>query len=191
LLGTAGVESVVADFFEARRQDVCQEAPRELAVRQRAGFAVAGSESDVGVRDGSEPGVANADAVGVAAEVGEDVVEAPEGGLGVNDPALFCRESFFESGKRDPGGELDDALLHEASESTEQSGFERGFHASLWEEESAIGELLDGGSARVPSVGTDDAVCMDVIIEISCPCVEDDGDAELSADGVLSEVEEP
>jgi len=60
----------VADFHEAPRQHVQQEAADEALRGQRGVATVAGAEADRLVVDGDETGIADGDAVGVAAEVG-------------------------------------------------------------------------------------------------------------------------
>ena len=88
----AGEEAEVADAVEVLGQDMEQEASDELFGREGQGLevavmaVVAPAESDLTVLDGEEAVVGDGDAVGVAAEVVEDLVGAGEGGLGVDDP---------------------------------------------------------------------------------------------------------
>jgi len=86
----------MANLLEARWQDMLKEAQSEVAVGQGTGLAIASGECNVELGDGAEPGVADADAMGVAAEVGQDVLEASEWGLGVDDPALLGGHGFLE-----------------------------------------------------------------------------------------------
>ena len=89
-----GEEAVVADADEAAGQEVEQKAaqkgggveggePGDVAVS-----AVLPTEGDKAVLQGDEPIVGEGDAIGIATEVGEDLLSAGEGGLAVHDPRL-------------------------------------------------------------------------------------------------------
>ena len=88
----AGEEAEVADVVEVFGQDMEQEAADELFGGEGQGLeaavmaVVAPAEADLTVLDGEEAVVGDGDAVGVAAEVVEDLVGAGEGALGVDDP---------------------------------------------------------------------------------------------------------
>ena len=88
----AGEEAEVADAVEVFGQDMEQEAADELFGGEGQGLEAAvmavvpPTEADLTVLDGEEAVVGDGDAVGVAAEVVEDLVGAGEGGLGVDDP---------------------------------------------------------------------------------------------------------
>ena len=91
----AGQEPEVADAVEVAGQDVEQEASDELLGREGQGLeaavmavmtVIAPAETDLAVLDSEEAVVGDGDAVGVAAEVVENLLRAGEGPLGVDDP---------------------------------------------------------------------------------------------------------
>ncbi len=55
---------------------------------KRAGAIALGDEGDRAVGDGLDAVIGESDAMGVAAEVGEHVIGAAEGTLGVDDPVV-------------------------------------------------------------------------------------------------------
>ena len=96
---SVGEEAEVADAMEAGRQDVQQEPPDELGGLERHDLAAAflaivlPEEADGVVGHGDEPTVRDGDAVGVAPEIGQHLLGAAEGGLGIDhpvDPAQRC-----------------------------------------------------------------------------------------------------
>src|SRR5207247_5754628 len=74
-------QAEVANLHEARGQDVEQEAAEKLARGDGHAAAVLGREADSVGGDGLEAVVGEADAVGVAAEVVEDLGGPPKGRL--------------------------------------------------------------------------------------------------------------
>jgi hypothetical protein len=108
-LGAAAVgeEPVVADAHEALRQDVEQEASNKLLKRKREGSRSAATvvlvaKGDGVVSDMEDPVVGDRDAVGVAGQVGQDVLGAVEGRLGVDHPlgpASLTEEAFELEGR--------------------------------------------------------------------------------------------
>src|SRR6516164_2679873 len=102
--GLTGEEAVVADAVKALRQDMKHESPDELGGRQRHGL-VAGRPFDsivlVTERDASlvgldQPAVGDCDAMGVAREVGENLLWSGERRLGVDMPTNVIER--FEEG---------------------------------------------------------------------------------------------
>lgn len=88
---SVGEEAVVADAYEALGEDVEQEAPREVPKGERErssapAAVVLEAERDALVVDVKQPVVGDRDAVRVAGEIGQNVLGAVEGGLGVDDP---------------------------------------------------------------------------------------------------------
>lgn len=73
---------------EAFGQDVKQEATQKLYVRQRAVLTMLGSKGHLGGVAVLQACIGDADAMGVSAEVAEDLVGAAEGPLRVDDPTL-------------------------------------------------------------------------------------------------------
>ena len=87
-----GEQAEVADAVEARRQDVEQEPAHELAgveghdLLATLAAVVLPAEADLVVGHGDEPAVGDGDAMGVAPEIGEDLLGPAEGALGVDHP---------------------------------------------------------------------------------------------------------
>jgi hypothetical protein len=98
-------QAEVTDLDEASGQEVQQEAADELVGGQRGTRAVLGGEGDAAIVEGNEALVGDADAVGVATEVPEDLTRAPEGGLAVDDPGLAV-EVVLEPSEGDGIGEV-------------------------------------------------------------------------------------
>ena len=152
----------MADADEAAGQDVEQKAaqkgggveggePGDVAVS-----AVLPAEGDEAVLQGDEPIVGEGDAIGIATEVGEDLLSAGEGGLAVHDPCLagglleLTTEVFVRSlANRRPV----DGLLEEA----EQLAAEDLREHAHGEEEVAAGGDPTGVVDGEPPAG-DDAV---------------------------------
>lgn len=92
--GTAGVrrEAKMTDAAEPLRQYVEQKATHELLSIERHHFGfVAGAiilppEANTAVLTGKEPAVGDRNAMGVAPEIGENLLWPAEGTLGVDDP---------------------------------------------------------------------------------------------------------
>jgi hypothetical protein len=88
-----GEEAEVADTDEAGGQDVEQEAAEELEGVEREDFfdtavaVILPAEADTVVFDLEQPMVGDSHAVGIAAEILDDLGRAAKGTLGVDDPA--------------------------------------------------------------------------------------------------------
>src|SRR2546427_778283 len=112
-----GEQAEVPNLHEARGQDVEQEAAEEFARGDGHAAAVFGGEADRLGGDGLEAVVGEADAVGVAAEVVDDLRRAAEGPLGIDDPLLAIElveeraEGPGVGQAGDGGGELEVAAL--------------------------------------------------------------------------------
>src|SRR6266852_9462648 len=159
-----GEEAVVADADEAAGQEVEQKAaqkgggveggePGDVAVS-----AVLPAEGDEAVLQGDEPIVGEGDAIGIATEVGEDLLSAGEGGLAVHDPRLtsgvleLTMEVFVRSlADRRPG----DGLLEEA----EQLAAEDLGEHTHGEEESRRAGIQRVSSTSSPPPGTMQWMC--------------------------------
>ena len=87
-----GEEAEVADAMEAGRQDVEEEPAHELVGLERHHLAAAflpvilPEEADGVVGHGDEAAVGDGDAMGVATEIGQHLLGAAEGRLGVDHP---------------------------------------------------------------------------------------------------------
>ena len=88
---SAGVQAVVADLVKAIRQDVLHEACKEGDGADRDALAILGAEGHGLVGDVDQPAVGDGYAVGVASEVGEDVVDAGERACWHRRPSCFER----------------------------------------------------------------------------------------------------
>ena len=92
-----GQQAEVADAHEALGDDVQQEAAEELVGREVHDLhaigigVVAPAKADATLGEGEQALVGDGDAVGVAAEVGEHVLGAGEGGFAVDDPGLLAQ----------------------------------------------------------------------------------------------------
>jgi len=81
-----------------------QEASQELIHRESheplfvAVRGIAPAEGDVAMGEGDEPGVGDGDAMGVGAEIAQDMLRSSEGWLGVDDPVVTEEQA-------QPGGE--------------------------------------------------------------------------------------
>ncbi len=83
-----GHESIVANLLESSGQDVQHKAADELLGRERHGLAIARGEGDGLLRDVEDSVVGQCDSMGIAAQVGEDLLRTGEGTLGVDDEVL-------------------------------------------------------------------------------------------------------
>jgi hypothetical protein len=75
-----GVEADVADLVEAIWQYMLNEAPEELDRVEGLDIVAAGAEDDALVGGVEQTAVGDADAMGVAAEIGDDVLGGVERG---------------------------------------------------------------------------------------------------------------
>jgi len=93
-LAGVGEDTVVPHAYEAPRDDVGQKTARELRPGHRLGLALAAvvsvlvREGDVVVAMLEKPLVRDGDAVGVAAEVAQDLLRPRHRGLAVDDEVL-------------------------------------------------------------------------------------------------------
>jgi hypothetical protein len=79
-------QSVVSDLDETVGQNVEEEAADELVGGDRAGGIATGAKDDEIVTDVEQAGVGDGDAVGVEAEVANNLLGATEGSLGIDQP---------------------------------------------------------------------------------------------------------
>jgi len=129
--------------------------------------------------------------MGVAAEIGEDLLGAAEGLLGIDDPRLLIEAGakLGELGRVGAvvrQGEL--VPLVELGESFEQLAAEDDRHGLDREEEAAAGG--DPVAVVVEAAGRDDAMDMGMKAEVACPGMQDRGHAELGVQTAASEVEQ-
>src|SRR6185437_4700924 len=93
-----GVEADVADLVEAVGQHVLHEAPEELDGGEGLGGVAAGPEHDARIGDVEQAAVGDADAMGVTAKVGDDVLGGRERRLRVDVPGEL-RELGYQTGE--------------------------------------------------------------------------------------------
>ena len=206
----AGEEPEVADAVEVAGQDMEQEASDELLGGKGHGLeavvmavvapaeadlsVVAPAEADLSVVDGEEAVVGDGDAVGVAAEVVEDLLGTGEGPLGVDDP-LGPAEGLEGAGKG--GGVVEGGEGVAELESAGEEGLLEEFKEEAAEQagEDANGEE-EAGAAANPAVACrsnaaagDDAVQVGVKLKPLAPGMQDGEEADLSPEvlGIGSE----
>src|SRR5688572_2484139 len=98
-------QGVVAKAVEAGRQDVGQEAPHELTDRQSHDFALSRTvlpvilpaKTDMVVVEIEQPAIGDGDAVGVTAQLGENLLRACEWTLGIDHPFDVAQGSKVDS----------------------------------------------------------------------------------------------
>ena len=186
-------ETEVAYAAELRRQDMKQKATDELGSVQGHRLAlavvavVAPVEADLAVVDGQEAVIRDGDAMGVAAQIVEDLGGAGEGRLGVDHPLGLAQGSQVaveggRIGERGEGaGQAQAALAEGAIEVVEE------------ESAGAAREDTDGreeaGAAGDPAVACrsdaatgDDAVQVGVELELLPPRVQDGEETGLGAE---------
>jgi hypothetical protein len=130
-----GEEAVVADAVKAVRQGVEQKPTDELVrveghnLRLAVVTIVLPAEGDVVIGDADQPGVGDRHPMGVAAEIGENLLGTTEGRFGVDHPVDAAKRA-------EPAGEGDRlGEVGEFAEETEVAVLERG--AQFVEEQPA------------------------------------------------------
>ena len=195
---TVGEESEVADADKARGQDVEEKAAQELEGVEREGFfhtavtVILPAEKDAAVLDLEQAMIGDGNAVGVAAEIVDDLGGAAEGLLGVDDPAWAAgglqpaAEGFGvgEPGEIAEEGKL--SLLESVEQGVTEEMSEAGAEDFDGEEEVLAIFLRAAAGDPVLAVGRqpsarDDTVQMRVMGELLAPGVEDGEEAELGA----------
>ena|GEM_PF-2525437 len=117
----------MANASEATRQDVEEKAADELAGLKRhhfglvTGAVVLPAEDDAPFVTVEEPAIGNGDAVGISAEIVEDLLWAAKRPLGVDDPGRMAER--LESAGKDRGL----AEMDEIAEKLEFTGMEGSF----------------------------------------------------------------
>jgi len=109
-----GEEAIVPDAMKAVRQGVQQEAANELVALKRHDLCFAAmaiilsAERDRGVGHAEEAGVGDIYAMGVSAEIGQHLLWAAEGRLGIDHPvdAAKLAEPAGEEGRFREVGEI-------------------------------------------------------------------------------------
>jgi hypothetical protein len=187
-----GEEAVVADAYEALGEDVEQEATCELPKGERErssapATVVLEAEGDGLLVDVKQPAVGDRDAVRVAGEIGQNVLGAVEGGLGVDDPlgAAGFVEKTLERGGTPAGSEATVELQPTCSERVfepcyELAAEEAAEHAHREEEARSAG--LPSASIVGQASCWDHTVHVRMVNECLAPGVEDGEEPEAGAE---------
>ena len=195
-----GEQPVMAQPGEAARKHMQQEAPDELVGVEPHDLdlvgigVVAPAEAHVLAVEVDETVVADGGLVGVAPEIGQDLLGAGERGLAVDHPVMRSQHGpqALELAAVFAAGDLELAVAVRGAKEVEILASEDLRERGRWEQES----LAHGGEPAPPvraqaAVG-DDAMDMDVLSKILPPGVQHHGDAELGAEpaGIAAELEE-
>lgn len=190
--GAVGQEAVVADADEALGKDVEQEAADELLKRKRQNSrppatVVLEVERDGRVIDVKQAVVRDRDAVGVAGEILEDRLGAIERWLGVDDPlgatglAQKLLEGLAVTVTGESSVELQGAVSERGAEARcELAPEEAAENAHGQEEARSAG--LPGASVVGQAAGGEHTVHVRMMDQGLAPGVEDDEEAEASAE---------
>ena len=194
LFCAAGEESGMTNPFKRGWDGMREEAVNKFIGGKRHDFflvviaAVAVGEGDVAVGDLEDAVVSDGDAVGVAAEVIEDDLGAGESGFGIDDPILFV-ERTEERMKRVRVGKGDASFGVSGFQVVEEFAAEHkrerfdGKEKSGWRRDP-------GRSIKRQRAAGDGAVQMDMRVEFLIPGVEDAGNPEFTAEGVVGKAEQ-
>ena len=186
-----GEEAVVANAMEAVGQYMKQEAAHEFADLEPHDFAlstaaiaiVLPAETDMGLVEIKQAAVGDRDAMSVAREIGQDLLGACEGLLGIDDPFGFAQRREIGP-KRVLRFELGQELqftrsMHGLETLQEQAPEQARKHANRKK------EILPASNPPITMRGDaaarHDAMHMRVMIEVLTPGVQDGGDADVGA----------
>ena len=196
---SVGENTEVADADEALREQVKQEATEKLIARDGHHFllivvgGVAPAEGDLAVRQCDQAMVGDGDAVGIAAEILQDVIGPAEGWFGVDDP-VFAEERT-QPGSEELGmgercefsGQVQLTAFEGRLQAGDELAAEHAPQYSNGKEEAWVGSNPAGVIAR-ESAGGNDAVDMGMKLELLVPGVKHAEEADLGAEmgGVTS-----
>ena len=191
-LGGGGVETDVADLVEALGQHVLHEAPEERDGGEGLDAAAAGAEDDVLGGNVDEAAIGDADAMGVAAEVGDDVPGFLEGLLGVDVPRELADpgDEAPEGGR--VGEELDVCEVAggvSLAEDVQDLAAEQLAHDLDGEEEVAA-KATEAKPIERQAAWGDDRVHVGVEAKVAGPGMQDERGAEDRAEPALAELEQ-
>ena len=185
---------MVPDPHETGGHHVQQEAADEVGRWQCRALPVAGGDGDRVAGDGEHAMVGDGDAVGVASEVGEDVIGSGEGPLGVDDPRLReqCRAQLGEVPCWCGGpAQVEGLAAVEPLQRGQAFPAEERRQDRDGEEEPAAG-VDPAGGVGCQATGRHDVVQVGMEAQVTGPGVKHRGDAEQRAEalGVKTEFEE-
>lgn len=173
-----GEESEVADLYEARGEDVVEEAADEFDGRTRRARAPAGAKDDGGVVAVDQAVIRDRDPMRVVAEMAKHLLRSAERPLGIHDPGVIVEALATAAGGAIIG------IVLELTRGEQRGEFGQKFAA----EECA--EDMHGkqkrGRGRNPartiareSAARDETVNVGMKVELAGPGVEDGRDREL------------
>src|SRR5207244_2752622 len=187
-------EAEVADLDEADGEDVEEEAADEFVRRQAHRAPVLGGEAHARLVGGEQAVVREPDAMGIAAEVAEDLGGAGKRPLRVDDPVvavellLQVHEGPWVGERGAGAGEIESAARVLAGEGGHELPAEQpGGHAH-GQEMGATAADAAGAGGREAAAGHE-AVEVGMELEVTGPGVEDGGHAETGAETVRVEAE--
>ena len=187
-----GEEAEVADAVEAGRQDMKQEPAHELAGVERHDLlapvpVVLPAEADLAVGHAEEPAVGDGDAVGVAPEIGEDLLGPAERALGVDHPVDPAQqgavggEGVGLGQRREVSGEAQPACGEGAGEALEEQSPEQPAE-DLHRQEEAGRAADPPRPVRREAAGGHDAVDVRVVLHRLPPAVQHGDAADLGTE---------
>jgi len=184
-----GEQAVMADLDEAFGEDMEDEASKKLVGRESDLVRTACAKGDAVLVEGDEAVIADADTMGVLAEVAKDLLLVAEGRLAVDDPpdtlelvtespeAVVIGEGGGGPVEVEPPFAVSEAhCIEELSAEELPQGVDRK-------------EVVAGGGdpalgIRGQTTAGDDAVDVGVKAQVSSPGVKDGGDTEVGAEAL-------
>src|ERR1700694_168865 len=192
---SVGKEAVAANTMKAIRQYVQEEAANELGDRDTHDFAlviaafpiVFPAEGDMGLIEIEQATVGDRNAMGVAREIGQDLLGTGEGLLGIDNP-FGCAQGRESGGKclrLIETDEIPKELQFTGIECCRQT-FEEQPPEQIREVATRTKESGLAGhptfAIRRNAATRDEQVGMGMVPQLVAPCVQDGGDADLGAE---------
>ncbi|XXT69410.1 hypothetical protein WMF14_03040 [Sorangium sp. So ce693] len=160
---TRSHQAEVSDLHEAMRQRVQQEATQKFLCGERHGLVSSGPEAHAALIHPLQPMIGQLDTVGIATEVGKDLLGPSEGRLGLNHPGLAIERVEQRSegsgvGQRGgPAGQVELSLVIGLPKRGEQPAAEE-LAENLHREEVAAPPLDPARAVEREPAADDDAV---------------------------------
>ena len=189
-----GKEAVVANAMETIRQDMEEKAANELGDRDSHHLSlvtttfpvVLPAEADVGLIEIEQATVGDRDAMGVAREIGQDLLGTGEWLLGIDEP-FGCAQRRESGGKRPCLVETDEIVKElqfagiECCRQTfeEQPPEQRREHVRKKEPGLAGNPTLAIARDAAPR---NEAVDVRMVLEVLAPCMQDGSDADVGTE---------
>lgn len=185
-----GSETVVTNLVKALGQDVKQKAAQKLDVCQRAMPLILRGEGYMSGVAVQQAGIGDADAMGVSAEVAEDLVCAAKGPLCVDDPTLVEERSV--QGVLASGRDLYVAGVYRGKQRASKPGAKQLTHDLDGEEVTRVASDPARCFAHPQPASAHDGVHMGMEQELASPSVQHhrDGRRCAQAFGVVRQCKE-